>query len=473
MTLGNAIVSGMEKGLEVNLKGSMTGDLLIIPNKEVKDEVMGDFSNAARELIPDYFKVSKLIKENEKVDKTLPMAFGLNYLLSDEADMAPVGIVGVNIKEFLDFTNSQYVITEGRMLNEGETGIIVGQKGRENVISYSDYWIKPKNVPLNKNNLNSLAKEFGDRLTVKDELIIMGNGKDGSSLDIKVPVVGVYKLKSLDKLLGDNLILDMDSYRAANGMVTGQEQAKLSDDQKSALDSGFSFDDSFVDDSGSSSNTDVSSLENLLADSNETVKPKTTLDSGAYNVIAVKLKNGINEKEFIKDINNKFKEAKLDVRAVIWKDALGFAGKMADFIRIALNVFVGFIFFVAIIVIMNTLSMTAMERVSEIGMMRAVGAQKKFLRGMFVKETAYLAFFFGGIGIASGIVVAIGLQMLKIGTTNEFLQLAYGGDYLNPIIKLNDLVVGVIELLFVTVFSLLYPIKLVAKITPLDAISRD
>ena len=117
--------------------------------------------------------------------------------------------------------------------------------------------------------------------------------------------------------------------------------------------------------------------------------------------------------------------------------------------------------------------MTAMERVTEIGMMRAVGAQKKFLRIMFVKETGYLAFFFGGIGIGAGILLVMLLQVVKIETSNEFLQLAYGGDYLNPIITFTDLVIGVIELCFVTIVSLIYPLKLVSKIKPLDAISRD
>ena len=36
MTLGNAIVAGMETGLEKNLKGTFTGDIIIISDKEEK-----------------------------------------------------------------------------------------------------------------------------------------------------------------------------------------------------------------------------------------------------------------------------------------------------------------------------------------------------------------------------------------------------------------------------------------------------
>ena len=125
MTSGNAIVAGMETGLEKNLKGTFTGDIIIISDKEEKDAIFADITGATRELIPNYFDVLKAIKENKSVDKTLSMAFGMNFLLSDTADLVPVGVIGVDIKEFIDFYGDQYSILEGRMLKEKETGILV------------------------------------------------------------------------------------------------------------------------------------------------------------------------------------------------------------------------------------------------------------------------------------------------------------------------------------------------------------
>lgn len=471
MTIGNAIVSGMEKGLEKNLKGSFTGDVVIIPNKEEKDAIFADFTGTVRELIPNYFEVEKLLKSNVNVDKSIGIAFGMNFLLSSDADMIPMGIMGININDFINFYGDQYQIIEGRMPLENEAGIIIGNLGRKYILNSGDYWIKAKNTPLNKETLSDEAKEFGDNLNTKDELVIMGGGRDGSSLDIIVPVTGIYKLKALDKLMGDNLILDINSYRSANGMITGEDKIELSEEKEATLNDGFDFNDELF--AESEEEELIESLEDIFKEQNTVVHSKKELDSGAYNVLAIKLKEGVKEEKFIKEINELFRESNLDVRAISWSDSLGFAGKIALFIKIALNIFIWFIFFVAIIVIMNTLSMTAMERTSEIGMMRAVGAQKSFLRNMFVKETAYLSLFFGGIGILSGILLIIILKFAKIETSNEFLQLAYGGDYLNPIIKLQDILIGIVELFLVTIFSLLYPIKLVAKITPLDAISRD
>ena len=472
MTLGNAVVAGMEKGLEENLKGTFTGDLLVIPSKEDSDAVFADISGSARELIPNYFEVEKAVRAHKDIEKTMGMAFGLNYILNEDSDIVPVGIIGVNIKDFLEFyEKDRRVIVEGQMLQENERGVLVGNLGRKNIIRMGDFWIKPKNAPFNKDFLTEEAKAYGDNLTVKDELVIMGTGKSNSSFDIKVPVIGIYKLKSLDKLMGDDFIMDIDSFREANGMITGNDKSvELSKEDKKNLDDGFDFDEGFIEEN--QQNSDVDNSESVLKiESNS--ENKIVADSGAYNIIVVKTNKNVNQEELIKELNKEFKEKKLEVRAVTWSASLGFMGKIALFIKIALNIFVLFIFFVAIIVIMNTLSMTAMERVTEIGMMRAVGAQKKFLRIMFVKETGYLAFFFGGIGIGVGILLVMLLQVVKIETSNEFLQLAYGGDYLNPIITFTDLVIGVIELCFVTIVSLIYPLKLVSKIKPLDAISRD
>ncbi len=140
----------------------------------------------------------------------------------------------------------------------------------------------------------------------------------------------------------------------------------------------------------------------------------------------------------------------------------------------ALSVFVLFIFFVAIIIIMNTLSMAAMERVPEIGMMRAVGAQKWFISKMFLFETLSLSFTFGGAGIIIGVFVSIFVASLGIPvTSNEMLSLMFASDTFKPVITLSTLISGTIQLGIVTIIAVVYPLFIARKITPLQAIARD
>jgi putative ABC transport system permease protein len=202
--------------------------------------------------------------------------------------------------------------------------------------------------------------------------------------------------------------------------------------------------------------------------------PKETDGSkGTYNLVLVKLNAGSNLKQAAAALNTALKEAGTGVRAIPWNKAIGPVGSMAVLIKGALFVFVMFLFFVAIIIIVNTLSMAALERTSEIGMMRAVGARKSFITGMFFTETSILSFFFGGTGIISGIIAVNAVSLFNISTKNDMLQLLYGGNSFNPFLTGTDIVLCLIQLILVTLIAVVYPLSIARKITPLDAIMRD
>jgi ABC-type antimicrobial peptide transport system permease subunit len=131
------------------------------------------------------------------------------------------------------------------------------------------------------------------------------------------------------------------------------------------------------------------------------------------------------------------------------------------------------LFCVAVIIIVITLTMAALERASEIGMMRAIGARKTFIAGMFLGETAVLSSVFGGGGILAGILAVRVIPLLKITTENDMLQLLYGGNFFNPLLSLSGIALTGFQLFVVTVIAALYPMRVASEITPLDAISRD
>jgi putative ABC transport system permease protein len=192
-----------------------------------------------------------------------------------------------------------------------------------------------------------------------------------------------------------------------------------------------------------------------------------------YNIVFVKLKGGVSYRYALANLNRALAEANTGVRAVTWNRASGPIGSMAIIIKGALFVFVTVLFFVAVIIIINTLTMAALERTSELGMMRAIGARKSFIGGMFIGETGILSAVFGGAGIAAGIIVVKLIPLFKITTSNDMVQLLYGGDIFRPVLMLPDIGLTVLQLVFVTVVAALYPVAVARGITPLDAISRD
>jgi putative ABC transport system permease protein len=122
---------------------------------------------------------------------------------------------------------------------------------------------------------------------------------------------------------------------------------------------------------------------------------------------------------------------------------------------------------------MNTLSMNALERTEEFGMMRAVGARKGIITRMFLAETFFLSFIFGGAGIFIGVIATWIVRPLHISSGgNEIVELLFGGEVFQPILGGVGLVIGIIGLAIVTVCAVIYPVLVARKITPLDAINR-
>jgi ABC-type antimicrobial peptide transport system permease subunit len=195
--------------------------------------------------------------------------------------------------------------------------------------------------------------------------------------------------------------------------------------------------------------------------------------SGVYNLVFVRLKPGVPYGKAVARLSAALTEAKTGVRVLTWNKASGPIGSMALIIRGALFIFVMLLFCVAVIIIINTLTMAALERTSELGMMRAVGAHKSFISGMFLAETSVLSIVFGGAGIAAGMIVVKVIPWLHITTNNDMVQILYGGDTFHPLLGASDVALAVLQLSLVTVVAALYPMKVARGITPLDAVTRD
>lgn len=475
MTVGNGMISGMERGMSENIVKLFTGDIVVISNEQEKDDVIFSMMGKPLKVIKNYEALKKVLDSQTVIQNYLPATAGMVMVLSSSSEMGNIMLLGVDIEKYRRMFPESFTITEGRILNPREKGVLVSEEARKQAYDYMNFWIQPEGVELNPKMLTADARESIDNLEVRRDLVFMGSSTSNTTVDIRVPVIGTMKYKALNGIWGNYCIVDVESFREAHNYVTGADsKVEISGEQKKLLESD-ELDQLFssgnlIDNSQVTGNS--ISVQQVQSETRKEAK-SYNVDGGSYNLAFVKVKNGVSPERAIKQINDSFQKNHISARAVSWKAAVGTLGSMAGLIKAALNVFIMFIFFVAIIVIMNTLSMNAIERVSELGMMRAIGARRGFLRGMFVDETGILSFFFGGLGIVAGIIIIYLLNAMGLSTTNDMLQLVYGGDKLAPLFTSGDLILGIVELAIVTVLSVIYPLRVVSKIVPLDAITRE
>lgn len=482
MTVGSGIITGLDRGLQDNIVNSFTGDLLVISNKQINNAVLTPMSGAASEPINNFIQFRSLLKNHKMIDHYVPAAQGTPMVMSDEGDPDFNFIIGVDFKQYRAMFPHKFRVLEGRQPKDDERGLLLTEFNRRMNYEYLlNYWVIPAGTKLVTANLSkeALTAYKKGTLRIKDKMVFMGMNDKTSAMDIMPPVLGIIKFKALDTFIGISNLVDIETYRECFGYTTAaeshvtlnKEQANLLTNTDLSDDDLFSNKSMFGSAGSSVADYSIHSVKKETARTLVVTENILDVDEGMYNMVFIKLKSGIPLVKAVSVLNQDLKP--YGVRVITWKQALGEIAELATIIKASLFIFVMFIFFVAIIIIMNTLSMAALERVSEIGMMRAVGARKGFISKMFFSETAFLSFFFGGLGILFGLITITILSWIGLSTDNDMLQLVYGGERFHPFLTMGDLAACLVQLSIVTAVSTLYPMRVARQITPLHAIAKD
>lgn len=476
LMLGSAVIEGLNTGLQRNIVKGFSGDVVIMSNKQHTETVLASMSGQTLEPILNYAQMKPTLENAPFVQALLPIGVGYVWVLNESGQPVDQYILGVNFGAYKAFFKDNISIQEGLFPKENARGLLVSTYYREFLYGFTGDWAVPSGYPLRQDTLSEEAKADGSLLKVKHDIVFLGLSDKNSSLDILCPITGIFKFHALNKMLGWYSIVDIESFRECLGYFAAEAQKEpLTVDQSSLLSTDNPEDMFELSMDEVKSQTSTSELLNTIKDA--TFEPVTTLsdnwEDGAFTAILVRLKPGMSPEEGVEKFSALFKEKQLPLKAVKWSKAIGMMGQFAVIMKGALYVFVSFIFFVAVIIIMNTLSMTTMERVTEIGMMRAVGAKKKMIAGMLFIETLILSLFFGSLGMLAGAGAVKVLAKMKLETQNEMIQILYGGDTFHPQLNATHTIMCIVLLVIVTCLAVIYPIKLSRNITPLDAMTRE
>ena len=196
-------------------------------------------------------------------------------------------------------------------------------------------------------------------------------------------------------------------------------------------------------------------------------------DDGAWHFILTKLKHPSQADKIIEELNARFKEEGLAVEAMNWKRAAYSYSQSVEGIGIIFNILIIILAVVVFIIVMNTMTVSIIERTSEIGTMRAIGAKKSFVRMLFFTESGFLTLVSSVIGIILAFIVMRIFNSCNITITNSIAKMILGGGLLHfsPTVK-------IVVLTFVIAFagsilSNLYPVSSALRITPLKALSKE
>ncbi len=140
-------------------------------------------------------------------------------------------------------------------------------------------------------------------------------------------------------------------------------------------------------------------------------------------------------------------------------DLLGSLGKITGLLTVFLAVIAGISLLVGGIGIMNIMLVTVTERTREIGLRKAVGAQKNDILFQFLVEATVLALLGGGLGV----LIAVGSTLLVSKAIPE----------LNASVQFSSVMLATMISLAIGVFFGIYPANRAASLNPIDALRYE
>jgi putative ABC transport system permease protein len=455
--LGNSVLGSASQSMKRVFTQQFTGDVMVVPAK-----LQGGIFGGQQEdvngppilpTMPDFPKVYELVSARPEVVKVTSQLS--SYAIFNLGDDISFGLLfGIEPESYWS-TFDAVRLTAGRKIQAGETGVIM----------------------LHEKIVAMIKEQTDVELHVGDVFQLNNFGETGFKVR-EVKVVGIFHFENANDrsfAFMNPGFVDVQTLRALTGKaVTTAADLKLSEDTKAKLSD--TSDDFFSDDGPvkvqSAQAVDFAGLTASVSDKKAQTDAASARE-GSWNFQMVKLKPGVDDKAFAESLNADFKKAGLAAKAQTWAVSASPDSQFFQLVIAALNLFIVLLAIVSIFVIMNTLVVSVMERTSEIGTMRAVGAQKSTIRWMFIVETFVITLVSGLVGLVLGFLGLLVVHQTGIPGPGGWMQSAFPGGVLHPEVNGNALPFTFIILAVIASVSWIFPVAMATKVSPLKAINAD
>jgi putative ABC transport system permease protein len=463
IVVGNSLIDTTERGVHGMFIENYTGDVFVSGVAKNPGSSVSLFGltggmpaeNESTPLLPEADAITARLAADPRVKDVAGQVTGMGLLALGEKDERKMSFLfGVDPATYPALFPAAKLV-EGRYLAPGENGL-VASKG----------W------------LASAEKELKAPVKVGDTLVVNGFGRAGFKIR-EVTLVGVVDFSAESEGMDMVAWANANTVRILSGVNVSAEDVVLTSEQTSLLNAA-SEEDIF---GQSESRTDAAASRTAAAAASApaasaapaepAAPPAAASDNGTWHFLLVRLADSRQAARFIEETNAWFRAQDIPARAGDWKAAAGPFSQSIDVVRVVFNIAILIVAIVAVIIIMNTLVISVIERTGEIGTMRALGARKPFVWAMFLVETLTITLVFGVIGfcLAAGVVGIVNL--VRIPASNFFTQILFGGKVLRMAVKPLSLLTTLLMVAGVGLVSHLYPVIIALKIPPVRAMQAE
>lgn len=217
-------------------------------------------------------------------------------------------------------------------------------------------------------------------------------------------------------------------------------------------------------------NNDMFESTSLFVPVNE-LRRLTGMSEGTFHRVVARLEND----DLTDDLSKEIRQKLPDYEVMNWKEIQPDLAMIADFIGQIYAVFMIIILAALAFGIVNTMMMSVLERTRELGMLMAVGMNRRRVFIMIMLESVFLSITGGFAGMAvSEVVIAItgktGINLMKY---SEGMEAIGYSAHLYPTIDLQFFISTTILIVLTGIISSVYPARKALKLNPVEAIRNE
>jgi ABC-type lipoprotein release transport system permease subunit len=436
------IVFGQEFALTANklskqaIIDNLTGDFIVYSSRTKEKPGPYTFSNPLTN-IENVDEIRGVLARYEEVEAYTAYSQNISIIAVENGQRLELPLIysAVEPETYLDFFRNIEMV-EGSFFGK-ETGTVEG------------------GIIISESQNDRYDEQYGVRFAVGDPITLYGLTSGGAVNAVKSKVQGIFVPLKYENSFNYINFMDVGTYSSLYNF-TGVKEGSLPEELTETLlseDEDAIYDIALEEDFGK---IDIEALE-------------STALSG-YTMIAVHLKEGVDTEAFIARLNDEGES--FGFKVAPWDEASGGLARISGALQGFIYAATALIFIIVALILMNTLIINIMERTSEIGTIRAIGAKKSFVNLMFLSETLVLNVIAGLIGIVVSAVLILIAGRVGIALPGPVSQFLIGGGRLYPELSIATVGQALLIIVVITILATLYPLRVATKVTPLKAMSE-
>ena len=179
--------------------------------------------------------------------------------------------------------------------------------------------------------------------------------------------------------------------------------------------------------------------------------------------------------ENVDSVKEKLKGISPDNTVSTWKEMAPDAAMMNDYMIMYYFIFIGIVMFALAFGIINTMMMTILERTRELGMLMAIGMNRKRIFYMIMLETIFLTLVGAVAGMLSGwiLVEILGNTGIHFSTWGEGFEAIGFAAIVYPVITPSFFIIITVMVILTAIISSIWPARKALKLNPIEALRTE